>query len=260
MQTGSAARGSVLDEQRLSAGLSMLFSAGHRPTLDDLESLLTSPGTGGPGAQISFRPDEPQGWVELLASGLTFDLTGLAPAEAAPFPRITHRFGVSGLPTADALEALALMPGPHVTAGVAMLPVVRTMVGLAANLSLQLSVEAICWHPAEACMEPQYFARIALNWLAGGPFPALGLTAVCPTHDGHIVTQGLAFFVGQEVQVEAKAGEPPAETIKLAVRIIDFMVRHGPLTAPRKIEGPAGEMLLAEPSQGGKLVWVWRES
>lgn len=210
------------------------------------------------GARVSFRPDDSEGMVELLASGLTFDLTGLSPAAASSTPEIRHRFGMNEQAESQLAEAISLNPGQHISGGIAMMPVVRAMAGLAASLSLSLPVQAVCWHPAQSIMEPGYFARIVLNWLSGGAFPALGLTGVEQTGDGHVVSNGLAFFVGQEVQLEPLPGESPAETVKLAVRLIDFMSRHGPLRSPQEIEGPTGEKLLAEPSQYGNLVWIWR--
>ena len=109
-------------------------------------------------------------------------------------------------------------------------------------------------------MEPGYFARIALNWLSGGAFPALGLAAVDQSEDGSVISYGLSYFIGQEVQVEPLKGESPADTVKLAVRLIDYFVRYGPIEKPQQLEGPTGEKLLAEPAGSGGLVWIWRDA
>jgi len=213
---------------------------------------------GGAAAHISHRPSPDEGWIELLATGLTFDLTGLEPADAAPFPAVAHHFGVSQEAEISRFEAISLVPGPHITSQIAMMPVVRAMVGLAASIALPLSVEGICWHAAQSVMEPQYFSRIAFDWLSGGAFPALGLTAVEEMDDGSVTSRGLAHFTGQEIQIEPRDNEVPAETVKLVVRLIDYMVRNGHLHEPRELEGPGGERLLAEPSQSRQLVRVWR--
>lgn len=246
--------------QELPTGLSLFFAVGQRPSADDIERLLVSSETSLLGARISYRPDEREGWVELLASGLTFDLTGLSPGQSAPIPAIAHRFGVSEHLQPTALETISLHPGQHIAGGNAMMPVVKTMVGLVANLALHLTAKAVCWHPAGTWMDPGYFARIVLNWQSGGAFPALGLTAIEQKDDGSVASTGLAYFVGQEVQIEPAPGEARADTVKLALRVIDYMVLHGPLRAPRKLEGPAGETLAAEPSQFGKVVWIWRNA
>jgi hypothetical protein len=239
-------------------GLSLIFAVGQRPSVDDIERLLATSDTSLLGAQISYQPDRSEGWVELLASGLTFDLAGLAPASAAPVPPARHTFGIDDGLTDLPLEAISLVPGQHISGGNAMMPVVKAMVGLVANLALHLSAKAVCWHPAGTWMDPNYFARIVLNWQSGGAFPALGLTAVEQGEDGSVASSGLSYFVGQEIKLEAIPGEPAAETVKLAMRVIDYMVIHGPLRSVRQLDGPAGEILTAEPSQHGQVVWIWR--
>ena len=149
---------------------------------------------------ISFRPPEPEGWVELLASGLTFELHGLAPAPALSVEDPAHRFGLPEPLAATGLEAMTLIPGGHIASGASMAPVVRTIVALAVNLGLSLPVAAVCWRPVGSWMQPAYFARVVVNWLSGGPFPALGLTAIAPLADGGVESVGLAYFSGQEIR------------------------------------------------------------
>lgn len=251
-------KGARLDKRKLQAGFSLVFAAGQRPSADDIERLFSATETARTGACISHRPGEGEGPLELLASGLTFDLEGLAPAAPVLPVAPRHRFGIDAELPESAIEAVGLVPGHHISGGHAAMPVVKAMAGLAANLALHLNARAICWHPAATWMDPNYFARLVLNWQSGGAFPALGLTAVEEGADGGVLSHGLEFFAGQELQVQGKAGEAPAETVKLAVRVIDHVVRHGPLQAPRELEGPSGEMLVLEPSRFGKLILVWR--
>lgn len=195
--------------------------------------------------------------MELLASGLTFDLAGLAPAAAAPAPTIAHRFGLAADDDLSLCEVVSLKPGPHVAGGAGLSPVVRTLAGLGANLVLSLPVKAVCWGPAATAMEPAYFARMMLNWLSGGAFPALGLTALVAHPDGSIASNGLSHFTGQEIQVESRSGETQADTAKVAIRVIDYLVRHGRLNEAHELDVP-DERLIAEPSQIGSLIRVWR--
>lgn len=233
----------------------MLFETGSRPTADDIAGLFE---TGGALARISHRPKNDEGWVEILSSGLTFDMCGLAPEVCSSPLQARHVYGFEQPPPDFArLEGIEIAPGRHIVAGRAMLPVVRTLAGLAAGLALQLPVVAVVWHSAGTVMAPAYFARIVMNWLGGGAFPALGLAALVPAPDGSVASQGLAAFTGQEFQLEAHPGEAPAETIKLAIRVADYLVRHGAMARPAPIEGGGG--LFAEPSQVGNLVWIWRQ-
>lgn len=252
------AKGSYLKVERAGGVLSLLHAEGQRPTADDIARLLDEAAEPPlPAARISHRPDGDEGWLELLASGLTFDISGLRPAApVVPEPAL-HLFGLSGDVRDLALEGVLLAPGQHVASGAAMLPVVRVMNGLAARLASLPDVKAVCWHPARSWMEPGYFIRIVTGWLGGGAFPALGLTALARTADG-LESSGLDFFTGQELQIAAREGEPPAATAKLAARVIDLLVRQGPLCEAIAIPGPDGEALLAEPGADGRIVKVRR--
>lgn len=242
------------------SGLSLLFAMGTRPTASDIERQLASASESGQGARISHRPPDDHGRLELLAGGLTYDVGGLAPGSAAPLPSVDQVFGVPPDIARFEFEPISLKPGAHVASGGALLPVVRVMLGLAANLALELPVTALCWNPAGIWMEPKYFNRIVLAWLSGGLFPALGLTRLCAGPDGVVESGGLAFFIGQELSVNASAGEQEPETVRLAVRIVDFLVRRGPLDRPASFPGPMGEALLLEPSPDGGRIVVGRQA
>lgn len=212
-------------------------------------------------ARISHRPVDDPSWLELLASGLTFDMSGLAGAERQPpcEPRrdFRHAYGFENPLDPGELEAVELVPGGHIAGGSAMPPVVRTLVGLAAGLALQMPVVAVGWHSAGTVMAPAYFARMVMNWLRGGAFPALGLAALIESDDGTIASQGLTTFSGQEFQIQPGAAKAGADSVKLALRIADHIVRHGPITEPGPVDGVPG--LYAEPSRIGKRVWIWRQ-
>lgn len=237
----------------------MLFAKGKRPSADQIERLLEASEIAGAAAHVSYRPlDDHDGLLELLISGLTFDLVGLEPAAAMSPPPSAHQFGLSPQDLGDGLEAITLVPGQHLSGGHAMIPVVQAMLGLAGHIALPLSVEAVCWHPAQSWMEPQYFSRVALGWLSGGPFPALGLTALRHTAEG-VHSEGLEFFSGQELLVMKREGESLADTAKLAVRFIDFIVTNGPFRREVEFQGPDGEVLRVVPGYFGKQVTVERD-
>jgi hypothetical protein len=133
------------------------------------------------------------------------------------------------------------------------------MACVASALALELEALAVCWEPAGSWMDPQYFSRVIDGWCAGGAFPALGLTGIERTHDGGVESDGLAFFVGQELRIESRRGESAADTVKLAARVIDHLVNSGAIFAREALVGPGGEALLAEPTTDGKLLRVWRD-
>ena len=231
--------------------LALLYAAGARPSVDDVRRAGVASGA----FAVTFEPGGDPGWAELLITGLTFEVSGLAPGKAQPVPPIAHRFGLSGTWSGDTLEAIALRPGAHLAGAAAMLPVVRGCVALAAALAQQTSAAAVVWLPARSAMSADYFGSVIADWLGGGAFPALGLTALVPNATG-IASEGLHFFTGQELEVVSAPGSDPAQAGRIAVRMAHLMASQGPLTTPTRLTGPEGEPLLAEPVGDGSRVRV----
>jgi hypothetical protein len=230
------------------AVLAVLYTAGRRPSIDAVR--LAGEATGA--FALTFDPGECAGWAELLVTGLTFEAAGLAPGPGEALPAIAHRFGLAPDVIGDALEAVVIRPGNHLAGAAAMLPVVRGCVALGAALATHTGAAAVVWIPARSAMAPDYFAAPVGDWLGGGAFPALGLTALVPDESG-MISEGLAFFTGQELEV---AGSDLAQVGRIAVRMVHALTSQGPLTAPNRLAGPEGEPLLAEPSGDGSRVRV----
>lgn len=240
-------------------GVSLLFPAGARPAAADVCRRLRAPESG-VAARVAHDAHVAEGWLELLASGLTFELRSVGLRGGAVAPALhEHRYGFLGSDPFGDVEMMELIPSGHIAAGAGLQPVVRTMAGLAASLALELSACAVGWSAAGTLMEPRYFSRVVLGWLGGGAFPALGLTALIPGEDGGVVSHGLSHFIGREMRLEPRAGESRADAVKVAIRVIDELVRQGPPAGPCTIAAGA-ESLVAEPSQVGNVIWVWREA
>jgi hypothetical protein len=210
------------------------------------------------GFAVSHRPDDGAGWLELLASGLTFELTGLAPARPAPLPRCGTVIGLPEELAADDVEAISLVPGAHLSGGEALLPIVRVHLALAATLSALPNLAAIAWHPAGTWMEPSYFERTVCAWLEGGVFPALGLTALESTSEGGLTTKGLGFFLGRELQMPGDLADNPAETAKLAMRLIHHMVEAGRDDAAGSYSTEQGQSIDVRESDDGRYLEAHR--
>jgi hypothetical protein len=236
--------------------LSLLFAAGARPRVEEIDRLAAGPLREGIGFTISHRPHPPEGWLELLAQGLTFDCAGLHPGEGFAPPPAGQFYGIDPQCADANLAAVTLTPGPHLAAGAHLQPVVRTTAALGARLAALPGVEAVCWHPAGTWIEPKYFARIVKEWLGGGAFPALGLTALHRRSDGVLASQGLGFLIGQEIELAVPAQVSPADAARLAVRLIDGLVESGAITEPTSLLGPHGERLDAEPNAASGIVRV----
>ena len=238
------------------AVLAVLYAPGQRPSLGAVRAAGEASGA----FAVSHDPGDEQGgsggdagWAELLITGLTFDITGLAPGKGEAVPSIVHRFGFAPDEAAgDGLEAVFLRPGAHLAGAAAMLPVVRGCVALGSALATGTGAAAIVWIPARAAMTTDYFTDVAADWLGGGAFPALGLTALVPGGSG-MVSDGLAFFTGQELEV---CGPDMSRAVRIAVRMIHALVCQAPVVVPVELVGPDGELLLAEPIDKGTRVRV----
>jgi hypothetical protein len=185
----------------------------------------------------------------LVLNGLTFDVIGLAPAVAAE---------AHGL-TTNELEAIRIYPGHHLSGGLSMLPVVRALTALAAEMAVKLPVRAVFWHPAGLLVEPQAFAQSTLAWLGGGGFPAQALTALTMLADGSVASRGFAHFIGQEATLRSRLNETDEQALRLAARVVDYLVQHGPIKEITETT-VAGETLCFEPAQRGDQVWIWRKA
>ena len=197
-------------------------------------------------------------WLELLASGLTFDLTSLAPGEAAEAPACRHLFGLPDEVRHQRFEAVTLSPGPHLAGGEALVPVIRCLAWLAARLAALPGAQAVAWHPARCWSAPQPFRAGVQRWIEGGAFPGLSLAPLMEGPDGALQSEGLALFVGQELRIEPELAEDPAEGAKLALRLLHWLVESGPLRAMERLVGPNGEPLKLQPSANGRFVRVWK--
>lgn len=248
------------------AVLAVLYAPGQRPSVTDVRlageasgafGLSFDPGEGSvddAAHEAEFASSEPV-WAELLVTGLTFDVAGLAPGPGEPTPPVAQRFGLADNLWVEGLEAVLLQPGAHLAGAAAMLPVVRGCVALGAALATHTGAAAVVWIPARTAMATDYFAATIGDWLGGGVFPALGLTALAPGGSG-LISEGLTFFTGQELEV---TGSDLTHAGRIAVRMVDTLVDHGRLAAPTRLAGPDGESLQAEPSGDGKWVRVWSQ-
>jgi hypothetical protein len=232
--------------------LSLVFARGKRPTVQNLTELQALPGLRG-FAVTHSADDAAAAWAELLASGLAFDCRGLAEGPPAKTPVTGHRLGLDQFPVG---EAIALVPGPHIAGGANLPPVVRALAGLGADLARLPDVQAVCWEPANCWMAPDYFNRIVDDWLAGGPFPALGLTMLQRSADGQIETQGLAFFIGQEFRIEPPHSASPDRVAQIAVRLINELIANGAQHDLRDFAFDGFPPIRVFPRDGGKILHV----
>ena len=232
--------------------LTLAFAEGTRPDREAVLDLAGAEG-GGPRFAASHLPDPGEGWFELLASGLTFDCRGLAPAQAEPLPAHEALLGLEHPPRG---EAIALTPGPHLAEAAGMLPVIRVLAGIGATIARLPGAQAAAWNPARCWMSAAYFRKVVGNWLAGGPFPALGLTSLQREGNGSMQTVGPALLTGQELVFAPDRRLGPADMARIAVRLIHALIEVEPLGAPHQFAGPDGETIDVVPTADGRKLRI----
>ncbi|MEL7446571.1 MAG: hypothetical protein AAGK02_12290 [Pseudomonadota bacterium] len=212
-------------------------------------------------ADADMQPPETADiWVELVRDGLTFDLHGIAPGAAQEMPEVEHRFDLQEIPTAFRHDAMRLSLGKHLKGAEKSLPVMRSMIGLARDLTHHFKdVNAIAWSPARSAIGRQYFESVSTAWLEGGPFPALGLTAFRDTIDGAIQSEGLEYWIGQELRIEAPISNDRVAATRLGNRLINHLILLGGIDESERITAPDHTQLVLRPSRNRKFVRVWRE-
>ena len=234
------------------AVLSLVYATGQRPTLDALSELTARPGAM-QRFSISHIPQGEAVWAELLSAGLTYDCRGLAPGEPAAQP---GRGTLLGLPDIPEGEAISLEPAPHLAEGRGLLPVVKVLAGVGAELAHLPGLTGVFWQPARCWMAAKYFRGVVAEWLGGGAFPALGLTALQRENDGAMVSVGLDFLIGQELRFEPHRRLVPGAIARIAMRLIHSLIESGPQMERADYIGPDGERLLLEPIKDSRELRV----
>lgn len=238
--------------------LFLLFPAGSRPSAPDVRTALARSGAG----QVSHDPALSEAavtatdWLELVMDGLTFDLLGLAPGRSLQARAPRHCFGLDPGDLAEC-EVIGLAPGPHLAGAANALPVVRTMLRLACAFTRQWErALGTLWLPADSAMQRDLFVTAIEGWLAGGAFPALGLTGVIERPGGSLASDGLAFFTGQELVLDPAFGSDRVAATRLLVRLIDRLVGNPRVTSELSIRLEGGGELRLVPS--GAVIEVTR--
>lgn len=227
--------------------LSLVFAEGQRPDLVAVTAHGSDAGAGVP-FSISYAARIEDGWAELLAMGLTFDLAGLSPGPAGPAPEAGTLLGLLEAPQG---EVLTLAAGPHLGDAAGMIPIVRVLAGIGVRLCALPGVLSAVWRPASAWMTPTYFQKVVGKWLEGGAFPALGLTSLERDSDGSIYTRGLSLLTGQELRFAPDARLGAADYARIGVRLIHALIETDPLTVAHQFTGPDGEAVDVVPSTDG---------
>jgi hypothetical protein len=183
---------------------------------------------------VTHQPFDDGDWLELLSSGLTFDLSGLSGNGSVP--DVSVRYGV------DANVDLAQSGWLRLTGAswrrTDPNPVIR---GGRYRTGLDLpGATGVAWGAAQTLMSAEHFRRIIPSWLTGGAFLALGLTALSRDAFGAVRSSGLSFFTGLELCIDPLLAKQPGLAGKIAVRLIHSLVGGGRWSNLSKLKGRKG--------------------
>jgi hypothetical protein len=113
-------------------------------------------------------------------------------------------------------------------------------VATGARLARSAGAAALVWRAAGSWIEPGLFANAAGQWLAGGAYPALCLTALVPVAGGGLRTRGLALGTGRELAIGPATSSSDADRARLAVRAIHVLAEGGAGSVGSPFDGPDG--------------------
>ena len=248
----------------------LLFAHGERPDVARVEQALENR----PRIMVSHNPSgekssactpesdkgaaSEEAWLELLVDGPTFDCLGLAPGPGLTVEDPRHLYDLSGASVPGEMEAIGLTPGPHLSGAGWSLPVVRTLAGLGAQLLEEFeSAVAAVWLPASAASSRTFFIQAVGDWIAGGPFPALGLAGIREGPGGELASDGLAQLLGGELHLPGELFGTKAQGARLLMRLADRLVGYGPVAERQELQiGEQSLRIEAEHSNFGMKVNV----
>lgn len=175
--------------------------------------------------------------LELLRDGLTFDCLGLGDGPGVDIPKPRHLVGSIASPEEAPSEAIGLFPGPHLADGAHSLPVVRTQLSLAVDIMGRVTAcVGAMWLPSASMVAAETFSRLVSGWLNGGPFPGPLLIGWTQSDRGTGRTDGLSFFLGRELELEAALNSDRLAAAKLGLRLVHELVGRGENDIPAYLD------------------------
>lgn len=153
-------------------GFGIEFALGQKPDSIAVSDLLKQAEGHGRSITITHLSRE-GGWMELLCSGLAFELSGFGERDGVSTDTAPQWIGQKG----DLSDSLCLTPGAHLSGGGAQWPVFREMAVVALALLDLPGAQGVIYGMGRWRMSAQDFRRIIPDWLKGesSAFPLIDL-------------------------------------------------------------------------------------
>jgi hypothetical protein len=244
------------------AGFGVLFKSGALPCHADWQCFADSfSDTFLLSSEASARPaheSQVGHWLELVRKALAFDV--------APFDLDHVRANVSFDNPVDyagstedlgKYESIQLLPGAHIAGGTQALPVVRIFMGLARDIVRHFdAVEAVLWPPGQSIIGRRYFESSVSAWIEHGLFPTNGLVTFRQLENGKFESCGLAYFIGQELQVDGSILDVSDGSNRGSSRLVNQLILSGGIDQPQSLIAPDGKTLRLHLSRDRRKVIV----
>ena len=208
----------------------LLYFDGPAPALAAIREAVRSRH---PGALFGEHADNPgRTTAEIGGVAIAVDDTGGQGAGGSAGARFQHRYGVDeGLSPGRPSIVLSLLDGDEDGR-----KELRALAGVALAAGACGDLSAVGWTGASTLMGGEFFTIAAGRWLDGGAFPVPGLIALFVGPAGNICSFGLETFAGHEIAVAGDMGMDRSQQAKLAIRVIDHVVRAGPLEPGSRLD------------------------
>ena len=195
--------------------------------------------------------------VQLLHGGLTFDLVFSPDGQSDGFRSDLANFDCDWPLEAGLGSTLQLRPGHHIGSGANSLPIMRRFMELARDFVLHFDqIAAVIWPPAKSVIGRRYFDSSISAWLERGVFPPQGLVAFREAANGEFHSQGLDYFIGQELRIAADLMDDAGFPAGLSARLVNQLILSGTTTERQDLIAPNGRRISLNPIADGKIILV----
>ena len=258
----SAARNTV----RSSGALLIHFAANRVPSAETVRdalqaadgvSLSIDRSSSPDGAQSGDDRDVDPGFIEVVGSGVSADLTGFvtpAAAERNAASTTYPRADSDPIREPESFGALALSPGPHLSGPVMNASILKTLCRMALALGRELpGTVGYGWSDGATFHFPDAFGDALANWEEGGRFPVDLFVGFRSDLDGGLSSRGLHVFTGQEIRLDPPLVADPSEGRRLAARLAEQLIPIGKIDGTQQFTLPDGRIITLERSLNGRF-------
>lgn len=156
-------------------------------------------------------------------------------------------------PLGKKVTTLSIDFGPHLQGGPRVAPLVKALLGFAAELAEKLEANAVVWTPGKLISDASFFVENVKGYIAGGVFPVLVTVDFDYfSNELELHSTGLSWFAGQEM-VLAGCDLRGQQLVRRAVRLVHDIAINGPVVMTQLVsdldDDKLIELMVGEPEE-----------